>query len=352
MNYAKNHMIYGAGSVVTDADGFFRRLLPPGTIDVNIALNHPDFVDDEAARPSMEELTTGKAMFVMKPALSLSGMVHDTHGQPIENVLLLTAGSTGMTGGDQEPLEDWTTPRTDRNGRFTARGLSEGSHDVVVSSDDYVPVQLTVSLTGDTKPLDITLNHGVLYTAKVVDNNGNPIVGGTISCHGWHAGNQRETPLARFTKTTADGSFTLANLPKVGSLDLYAGPSKREFAGMNFHWSADGKNHDTITLYPYPVISGHVVDAGTGNPICIFKVEPGWDTGYGFNVLDFEYSKTINPGDGSFNKRIDGFAPQMEADFKYQVRISASGYTPALSPPVRLGEKSEPFVIKLKPAGQ
>jgi RNA polymerase sigma factor (sigma-70 family) len=354
MDFPKNNMIYLAGTVLTDTDGHFTRLLPPGAANVNIQLTHSDFVDNNAAIPSVEEMTKGEAVFVMMSALSLRGFVHDSSGQPIENALVLAAGSRGTTGLYQEPIEDFTTPRTDKFGRFIARGLSEGSRDVVISSDDFVPVRLNVDVTASAKPLDVTLDRGVSYTARIVDAEGKGIADCNVSCMNWSRNGDfrgSSSPLARFTTTAADGSFTLVNLPKSGWLDLSAtAPGRKQLAGMQFEWSAEtGAEHrSTITLYPYPVIEGKVVDADSGNPIRKFKVIPGWDTGRGFSKLDFEYSQTFNPGDGSFSKRIDGFSSAIGRDDKFQVQISADGYTAELSPPVTLGEEHDLFVIKLK----
>ena len=66
------------------------------------------------------------------------------------------------------------------------------------------------------------------------------------------------------------------------------GRRNAELAGMTFTWSPGGMNGDSITLHPYPVIEGSVVDAASGEAIPIFfKLVPGWDTGSGFTPAFF-----------------------------------------------------------------
>jgi hypothetical protein len=281
--------------------------------------------------------------------------VRDPSGKPIENALVLAASGYSTTGGDSEPIEDFTSPRTDRDGKFTATGLPAGPRDIMVSADGFAPATLSADVSVGGSPVAVTLDTGVAYTARIVDEGGQPLAGAHVSCEGWRPKPEQpekprdQRPLVRLATADADGRFSLNNLPREGTLHLYAGgPERGERAGVGFEWSNTGRNLATITLYRYPVIEGKVVDAETGAAIRKFKVTPGWDTGSGFDPMTFSYSKTVNPGDGSFSKRIDGFVSSAQDKTKFHLQISADGYAPALTPPVALGEKHGPFTVELR----
>lgn len=354
MSYDRNHMIYTAGDVLTDADGRFSRLMPMADlINLRFRLTHPDFLGYQFAEsiitPPADDLLSGKAVLVMKRGLTLSGVVRDAAGQPIENALVLTASSYSTTGGDQEPIEDFTSPRTDKGGRFVATGLPAGPREILVSAEGFAPKIVSANVSPDAKPIETTLDTGTTYSARIVDEQGQPIAKAHVSCEGWECGERR--PLVRLATADVDGRFMLMNLPGTGTLRFYAGGGQRgERAGVMFDWSELGKKLDTITLYPYPVIEGKVVDAETGAAVRKFKVATGLLNERGFEALDFSYSKTVNPGDGTFSKRIDGFTTTPEDSGKYALRIIADGYAPTLTPPVRLGEKHGPFVVQMQRA--
>jgi RNA polymerase sigma factor (sigma-70 family) len=360
MDYDKNHMSYTAGDVLTDAEGRFARRMPADNfINLRLRLTHPDFIGFQFGNnlntPPTDALLSGNAVLVMKRGLTLNGMVRDQSGQPVENALVLTASSYSTTGGDSEPIEDFTSPRTDKEGKFAATGLPPGSREISISAEGFAPQVMSVDVSEGAKPVKIALDTGTTYSARIVDEDGNPLVGAHVSCDGWEAKERRpdqpqdRQPLVRLATADADGRLVLNNLPREGKLHFYAGPAQRgEIAGVGFDWSEHGKNLDAITLYRYPVLEGKVVDAETGSPVHKFKVTPGWDTGRGFDPMTFSYSKTVNPGDGSFSKRIDGFISSVEDTTKFQLQISAEGYAPELTPPVRLGEKHGQFVLQLR----
>jgi RNA polymerase sigma factor (sigma-70 family) len=352
MSYPMNHMIAEGGDVITDAQGHFSRLLPPDAVDpISIRLLHPEYCSYHFAgdvHTDAASLREGSAVIVMKKGFPITGVVRDESGKAVLNALVLGGQAYSETGGDNEPIEDCTTARTDSQGRFRIGGLPLGSNRVEVLSEGFAPALASFDLTRNAAPLEIPVNPGAPFSAKVVDATGRPLVAANISCREW-ATHSNHVPLARFTKTDATGQFILQHLPREGELSMYAG--HKGFLSSDFKWSAQGKNDDLITLYRPPIVTGFVRDADTDEPIRKFDVQPGfyWSADSEFDLSSFDGTSHVKASDGKFSKKIQRFVFSRQFS-GVAVRIIADGYLPVISPKVMPGHPYEPFVIHLKKA--
>ncbi len=352
MSYPSNHMITEAGTVTTDQDGRFSRLMPPDAQSVEFRLIHPDYVSFHFAdtpSPAISALRDGSAVLKMKRGASIEGKVVDDQGKPVCNALVAGGRLYSSSGGnDSELIEDATSPRTDVDGSFRIGGLPEGQRELFILADGFAPQVLLADVHADSAPVTIQLARGLNYSGQVIDCDGNPLGGATVGAEDWTAPDSRDRhPITRFSKTDDQGRFTITGLPNSGSLLLYA--NKKGFMTGNVSWSADGKeNPQKIKMFPPPVVMGKVVDDATDQPIAAFDVEPGWywKPGERFDHSDFDGTMHVKSADGKFSKQIDRVIMGQES-LDFAARIVAKGYIPQITPSIKAGQKYEPFVIRL-----
>jgi beta-lactamase regulating signal transducer with metallopeptidase domain/thiol-disulfide isomerase/thioredoxin/protocatechuate 3,4-dioxygenase beta subunit len=354
LSYPKNHMIAGAGTVVTDEDGKFSRLLPPDAERVNMLLMHPDFIGfhfTDATEPAVSALRDGTAVITMKRGMSISGTVVDDAGQPISNTLVALGRHYSSTPGpENELIEDGTSARTNSDGTFKIGGLPAGDRSVYVVADGYAPTTVNADVQPDLSPLRIKLSRGASYSAQVVDSDGKGLAGSHVGCNSWTTPDGQRHELSRFTYCDDHGRFTLDGLPTVGTLSFYANKRGGDFMSKSFPWSAGAKdNREKIILWHPPVVAGQVVDDATGKPVEQFDVEPGWywQAGKPFERSTFDDVEHVKSADGKFRIKIERIS-MGEKSLEFAARIVAKGYLPQISPSVVAGKSNEPFVIRLK----
>ena len=141
------------------------------------------------------------------------------------------------------------------------------------------------------------------------------------------------------TRPTPKGGVEWDSAPATETLNLYAYKEGWCYSRQISIW-ADGQEH-TITMQRALHVTGHVVDATTGDPIPTFQVVPGYGEGSGESV--WNRSETAHATNGAF-----------ALDFKealqpWRVKVEAEGYAPLVSdaiPPYF----SETLVLQLKRA--
>ena len=125
----KNHMA-SSGVARSDADGHWQCLLPAELMRLTVRAQHVAYVptveDPEFTNPPLARLQDGTSEFVMQPGSEIAGVVRNAEGEPIGDVLILGGDMYSTTPGGPEltssaPMEDLTTVRTDREGRFYRR---------------------------------------------------------------------------------------------------------------------------------------------------------------------------------------------------------------------------------------
>ncbi len=196
----------------TDADGCARIGPLPADVPLtfrldyqlaNNTLSEPDEARD-AVRLSPGETRTLEPFVIAPEGFSVSGMVVDADGNPVEGALVF-AGRT----------EDLQTT-TDAEGHFELAGLS-------VRADTTVLVALPDGSAAYAEPIDpevplalvIELAEPVTIVATVLDADGQPVGGATAAAHSKVAGTGLPAPLrtrVENLKTDENGQFTVENL--------------------------------------------------------------------------------------------------------------------------------------------
>ena len=336
--------------VMTDEHGRWKRRLPKDLSNLSTDLLHPEYIKQSRQRPSSVELLNGSNVMVMKRGLWFRGIVKNQQSEPIENALVDTGGSGGITPYG-EVIENCTTPRTLADGSFNVGGLAAGSIDIVVSAVGYAPRFMSVGIEADMEPIKVSLKCGETYIGQVVDIDGNPIEAVKIDVDEWRIGNKRKT-ITRITETDSQGFFRIENLPDEGKLEFDFGKRGSSFKSFSRQMPEDLSKTDRVVMYKTPVFTGKVIDAETEEPVTSFKVVNGvkWKSTDESFRWSRRYKKQVDSEDGTFSETWSGYGITYPFDGDCCLKIEAKGYLPVMAPPIKLGEKYEPFVIRLTKA--
>jgi len=352
--YYKGDRRWSGGMVTTDEQGRWRRRLPANYSGLSIRLSHPEYIsyhfDRSSRTPSKQELLNGTNVMVMKQGLWLRGLVKNQQGEPIENALV-AAGRLYSRSPYGELIEDSTTARTPAEGTFIIGGLPKERIDVLCSATGYAPKIMPVEIKEKMEPLDVVLKGGKTYVERVVDANGNPIEAVKIDVREWRIGNKRKA-ITRITETDSKGFFRIENLPEEGKLKFHFGKRGSGFESFSKVMPEDISQIDQIVMYKTPVFTGKVIDAETEKPVTSFKVVNGvkWKSTDESFRWSRRYKKQVDSEDGAFSETWSGYAVSYPFDGDCCLKIEAKGYLPKMAPPIKLGEKYEPFVIRLTKA--
>jgi hypothetical protein len=105
----------------------------------------------------------------------LSGRVVSERGEPVEGA--------GISLSDGEPGLGLTAPETvsDAEGTYRLEGAPSGPHQVQVLHPDYLPERRQLELGESETVRDFTLKAGAALSGQVVDDQGDPVSGATVT---------------------------------------------------------------------------------------------------------------------------------------------------------------------------
>lgn len=341
-------------ATLTDRDGRWQMRVPKEHTNLSIGLDHPDYVghhfDQSSGKPLKQELLDGTHVRVMKSGVRIAGVVKSEQGKPIGNALV-TSGRFYSWSPYGEVDEDSTTARTLTDGTFSIGGLPEQPLDMTVSATGYGPRIVPVEVKKNAPPVVVTLSAGRTYTGRVVDANDHPVEGVRITMDGWRVGN-REHHLTQIAVTDDQGYFRMDDLPSEGTIECRFGKRDSGLMGFSKEMPADLSQTDKIVMYKVPVFTGKVIDGETQKPVAKFTVVDGirgdsWGDRPGWSD---HYKQQIDANDGTFTCTWNGYSVTLPFSGDALLKIEAKGYLSEMAPPLKLGQKSEPFVIRLTKA--
>jgi len=259
---------------------------------------------------------------VMKKGKNVHGLVTDVDKNPIPNVKIY----------DQEYY--WFGPHppraiTDNRGFFKIKGVDwkdrsdvnyAGPYLLTLVADGYAPELITVD--PDTLLHEVTMQKGKDLRGSIVDTEGRPIAGATISIDLWKDQNSRVDCSA---KSDAQGRFKLTDAP--ANAVTYSVSKEGYLLAENVTLDRSVGDHK-ITLKTPITVSGKVLDQQTGELIQRCKVTLGIDPNDGRAVDWLPY----------FSKKVRSGRYELEIKqetFVYRVRVEADGYAPAISKLIR-----------------
>jgi protocatechuate 3,4-dioxygenase beta subunit len=309
--------------MTTDARGKWQCKSAPAKLgQVQVGLKHPDYISDESpARPvKAEDLVNQTAELVMKQGILLTGKVTDAKGRPVESAVVNWGGYQKYTS-------------TDRKGRFRIPGLSPGEITLTASAAGFGPSRKKVTIEENVRPVDVKLQAGKVLNGRVIDAAGNGIPLAEIYLQSWQGGT-----FWWYTKTDAQGRFTWTNAPD----DEFTLSVQAEGYDYKRDWHVKpGPQEQVITLKGQLQVTGRVVDAATGAPIPAFTAIPGVVWGPSPGAYWMRYDSAAGK-DGAFKLRLS------QEGQRYQVRIEAAGYKPAVSRIFAETEANQPLEFALE----
>jgi len=195
--------------------------------------------------------------FLLGPAAPISGQVVDEAGRPVQGAKVETVTNPAEHQMIRmETKRFWTGP----DGRFVLRQLPAGRvHAVAAIKDGFAPAH---QLGDSAAPIRLTLRRGTIAAGRVVDEQGQPVVGVELALV---AAEQDPTPrpgLEFSAMSDAKGSFRIPNV-SAGRFDLRAsrpGFTSANLSGILIPENEANSDIGEITLLPGAAIDGIVVD--------------------------------------------------------------------------------------------
>ncbi len=197
---------------------------------------------------------------------------------------------------------------TDGAGAFTIAGVdSSKTFELLVVSDSYRPLMLKKvdptrgQITAKLKALPTDVDPQMLVRGRVVDLNGNPVVGGKIEINSYVDGNSttfggEESVIEPLTYTNAKGEFTL--IAKKAGLTFNLLMHSREAAPMIAKGFVPGEDIREFSVTPGAKVTGRVVKDGqplAGIKLMLIQTDRNSET-----WLDIESAFTDDSGRFTF----------------------------------------------------
>jgi beta-lactamase regulating signal transducer with metallopeptidase domain/uncharacterized GH25 family protein len=340
---------------VTGNDGRWRIDVMPEKVvedEPRIFLVHDDYVSDYRQRgylplpvtekPSVEALRAQTAVMTMRKGGTITGRVVDVVGQPIDGVRIYNeerywfksrkrAATTGKDGSFRITNAAFAQSGINDPPPSTMRAIQQQEVALTVQAPGYAPELIHSDPNGAASPLEISLVPGEAVSGRVLDQEGRPLEGVTVSVSNWLGYRAR---LELTTKSGVDGRFHLIDAPSSGA--LYSFYKKGYMAVQDFPMSPQGSEQPEMARYEVTLkapltVSGSIVDAATGQPLAKCRVREGveYDDGRAPEWQQFS-SKTIT--DGQYKSEFS------DGVFCRRIRVEAAGYLPAVSRIFRPGD--------------
>ncbi len=338
--------------VTTDKDGKWHFDEAPSDLrPLQVTLEHPDYVSDEeiVSRPSDAQFKNQTALLILHRGTPVDGTVTDESGKPISGVDVVF----GEAGSDST---SYPSTQTSAAGHFHFGGLSiKGrplpSRILTFTSDNYAPEMVEFEPSAGSLTLDVQLKPGKQLRLRLIDQQGHPIKDVTLVADHWRG--HRPFGRIRF-QSDNDGLIVWDHAPDDPITYAMLTDS---FQSQNLVLQPKDEVQ-VIRLKRQTVVSGHVLDATTKQPITSFDLifgtyfppqVPGY-TGWAREAaLHFQGDsyRYVFSGPAQMDSR-DGITPGTEGF--HRIRIEAPGYEPGVSRPIANDEESVSIDFQLKAA--
>lgn len=266
----------GPGSV-TDAAGIARFRLTPGTYQLmRIYQEGYEYLNQQETF-TIADGQTRRFERVLTSLPSLTGVVYDDAGKPLEGVALqiMPVGRESATSDAQGQFRvKWDKSNWGQNppalyllARHAERNLA------------------AAELAGEAgSRMEVKLRPGVTLAGQVVDANGKPIAGANILVMFWGA-NWRSTILSTHgTKTDTQGRYEVGAMPSEQRYDIHASGGDYGYVRTEADTAGTTGNRVAVNTVTLPLanlaVSGQVVDvAGTPIPRANVSCYAGGESG-------------------------------------------------------------------------
>lgn len=179
-----------------------------------VAATHPDWSPSRGRLLHSDVGATHRVTLVLGAVGgTLTGIVRDAEGKPIEDALVVVGSRSPMQAVGQSG-EHFVPPapirtRTDAAGKFSLSGVPVGREAILVQHRDHALYASTVDIrAGSARDITVTLEKGVVLSGRVFAKDDSPVENASIRVE------NLGVPDTRFgTHSKADGSYRLRGLP-------------------------------------------------------------------------------------------------------------------------------------------
>ncbi len=325
-------------SVKTDADGKWRYDMVPVSSEkdyVFVSIDHPSHQPQRLPLPRSEyEIKSGalpSRTIVLKSGVTITGKVIDGSGNPIE-------GATVRTKFVNEVRE----AKTDAAGMYSIGGCEPILTRIVAFAKGRAMELQDVLVDPEMKPVDFTLKPGGHVRVRVVDENGKGLAKSRIFFQRWR-GHLNQFEFRHVNEyTDENGIWEWDEAP----LDEFQADICHP-DGMQLTYRPITARREEYVFNPplALVISGHVIDAKTKEPVKSFRIVPGTrdeagqQKGEHWSLQNSEQSVT---GEYLISRHREAPA--------HMLRIEAAGYKVAVSRDIKTNEGAISIDFELQPA--
>ena len=334
-------------TAATDANGVYTfSNLPSWTVTLSVSAEGYSALRRKSITLSDNQRLAG-IDFILKPALTISGRVADSSGQPIQGAELTAVPESEKKLPKPLVSQDAVTAQSGEDGHYTITSLNAGNYTVNARSEQYVPGEAAHVAAGS-QHVDFALKGGGGLSGTVRDKtSGKPVPGAGVSIEA-EQGPLREELIGSYkfgSKTDNSGSYNISSMD-TGSYRLKVtakGYTEASRSGVGVRAGEETKGID-FSLTPNSRIRGTVTFEG-GEPAAGAALL--LRSAIGIPVImggTFGRSDAIADARGRY-EIIKG-----EAGKQYSVQASLAGYVTSLSQSFQLvpGRDQEDVNLVLK----
>ncbi|MFT4588487.1 MAG: protocatechuate 3,4-dioxygenase beta subunit [Limisphaerales bacterium] len=313
----------------TDADGTWRwNEAPPNLPALSFTASHPDYA---AVRVPLSASPAGtNFVTALKSGFTFHRQIANSQGLPIPNATVLIK--------QLHEVIHVTKIAADSDGRFKLTLPSNHVIQVTIDAEGYSPRSARLEHRGELEgDLQYQLDKGNPIRARVVDPDGNPVIGANIFLK--PQGPNDFPPPIWNGKTDKDGRFIWNNAPTNGaSFDFY----QQEYKHLRKVFLTPGPDEVALTMLPSVPIRGKAINANTGSPITFVSVHIGEKPELTNAPVKWLGPWHKNSRDGTFTYSL------RDPDATYLMKVTARGFEDSVSEPFT-PPPDHPIEFRLKP---
>ena len=321
----------------TDSEGRWSTFCAPTEhVDFSLRFNHADYVANRRVSVSetvSKELRSLKHTVRLESGITLRGTVFDDQDQPVVGAKVMLGASRYHS--DRQEVE------TDESGQYLINKVSSGNAILTVTHRDWAPDLRILTTQPKMAPIDFRLTSGSPIRIRIVDEKGEPVAGATVQADEW----QGYRTLGDATKGSTDpnGNWQWDHAP---SGEIRYSVYKRGRFSIDEQDEALMKPSaevHTLTMLPQVVVTGHVVDKTTKQPIDRFRFTNSvwWNARYSSPTLQ---SHGYEDGrDGQYR-----FVMSSSCE-KFLLEFQCKGYLPAQTRPILPEEGTVEIDVEMEP---
>ncbi len=345
----------------TDQQGQWRCFIAPREMNsATFKVNHPDYARVTTSFGIDRQIDELKALthsWTLKEGFVIRGVVTGPNGSPVEGAHL--AVGTLNSYHDDGPFAV-----TDADGRYELLGVCPSTQEndsqqphqmsVTVLHKDFAPQMAVVPGTGDAKleplpwperTIEFQLNEGQPLTLRVTDNEDNAVEGVWIFPSEWRDGTDGLTVLRKHgipEYTNDHGIWQWDHAPPGEQIkyDILA----RGYLDVRRRTLVAGNPAKIrIALARPQILTGHVIDADTKEPIDEFVIQKGFEGMSQQDYLDGVWWTSNTQGRGGRYRRIVSMPKP-----SYRWKFVAKGYEPFASDSIPVTEGEFTLNVEMK----